>query len=117
MKLRHQSRAITLLEMNEKYCSIIQIYILSISMHIQNFIEIHKLIHKILSINKILTSIKGHNSVKKSAKITCIRHNVDLLYINAYTKVYKNSSICSDDEEKHIFTSIQGHNSVVYKRN
>ena len=34
-------------------------------MHIQNFIEIHKLIRdKILSIKKILTSIKGHNSVK-----------------------------------------------------
>ena len=58
------SRAITLLEMNEKYCSIIRIYILSISMHIQNLIEIHKLTDKILSINKIQTSIKGHNSVK-----------------------------------------------------
>ena len=54
MKFRHQSRAITLLKMNEKYCSIIQIYILSILMHIQNLIEIHKLIHKILSITKIL---------------------------------------------------------------
>ena len=43
---------------------IIQIYILSKSMHIQNLIEIHELIHKIRSINKILTSIKGHNSVK-----------------------------------------------------
>ena len=42
---------------------IIQIYILSISMHIQNLIEIHKLIHKILSINKILMSIKGHKPI------------------------------------------------------
>ena len=50
--------------MNTNYCSIIQIYILSITMHIQNLIEIHKSIHKILSINKILTSIKGHNSLK-----------------------------------------------------
>ena len=33
-------------------------------MQILNLIEIQKLIHKILSINKILTSIKGHNSVK-----------------------------------------------------
>ena len=63
-QIPHQSRAITLLKMNEKYYSIIQIYILSLSMHIQNLIEIHKFIHKILSINKILTSIKGHNSVK-----------------------------------------------------
>ena len=72
--------AITLLKMNEKYFSIIQIYILSISMHIQNLIEIHKLIHKRLSINKILTSIKGHNSVKNWPKIMCIRYNMDLVY-------------------------------------
>ena len=51
-------------ENERKYCSVIQIYILSISMYIQNLIGIHKLTHKILSINKILTSIKGHNSVK-----------------------------------------------------
>ena len=89
--------------MNEKYCSIIQIYILSISMHIQNLIEIHKLIHKILSINKILTSIKGHNSVKNWPKITCIRHNMDLVFINAYTKFYQNSSICSEDIEENTF--------------
>ena len=117
MKFQHQSRATTLLKINEKYCSIIHIYILSISMHIQNLIEIYKLIHKILSINKILTSIKGHNSVKNQPKITCFRNNMDLVYINAYTKFYQNSSICSEDnEEKHIFTSIKGHNSVVYKR-
>ena len=89
--------------MNEKYCSIIRIYILPISMHIQNLIEIHKLIHKVLSINKILTSIKGHNSVKNWPKITCIRNNMDLVFINAYTKFYQNSSICSEDiEVKHI---------------
>ena len=47
----------------------------------------------------------------------CIRNNMDLVFINAYTKFYQNSSICSEDiEEKHIFTSIKGHNSVVYKR-
>ena len=146
--------------MNEKYCSIIQIYILSISMHTQNLIEIHKLIHKILSTNKTLTSIKGHNSVENWQKIICIRHNMDLVFINTYTKFYQNSSICSEDiEEKHIslsfinefgpsaipnhsplisismqslkqigqkllklesgndsFTSIKGHNSIVYQR-
>ena len=86
-------------------------------MHIQNLIEIHKLIHKILSINKILTSIKGHNCVKNLPKILCIRNNMDLVNINAYTKFYQNSSTCSEDsEEKHIFTSIKGHNSVGYKR-
>ena len=73
----------------------------------------------------------------------CIRQS--LVFINAYTKFYQNSSICSEDiEEKHIhsslismsmqslkkigqkllklesrndiFTSIKGHNSVVYKQ-
>ena len=49
--------------------------------------------------------------------MTCIRYNMDLVLINAYTKFYQNSSICSEDiEEKHIFTSIKGHNSVVYKQ-
>ena len=105
------------LKMNEKYCSVIYIYILSILMHIQNLIEIHKLIHKILSISQILTSIKGHNYVRNGTKITCIEYNMDLVYISAYTKFYKNLSICSEDiEETHIFTSIKGHNSlcVVY---
>ena len=103
-KFRHQSRAITLLKLNEKYCSIIQIYILSISMHIQNLIEIHKLIHKLLSINKILTSNKGHDSVKNWPKITCIRHNMSLVFINAYTKFYQNSFIYSENiEDKHIY--------------
>ena len=50
----------------------------------------------------------------------CIRHNMGLVYINEYTeytKFYQNSSICSEDiEENHIFTSIKGHDYVVYKR-
>ena len=115
-EFRHQSMAITLLKMNKKYCSIFQIYILSISMHIPNLIEIHKLINKKLSINKILTSIKSHNSVKNWPKIMCFRYNGSV-YINACTKFYQTSSICSENiEEKHIFTSTKGHNSVVYKQ-
>ena len=47
----------------------------------------------------------------------CIRYNMDLVFVHVYTKFYQNSSICSEDiEEKHIFTSIKGHNSVVYKQ-
>ena len=79
--------------------NIIQSSKLSISMHIQNLIEIHKLIHKILSINKILMSIKSHNSVILP-KIMCIRYNMDLVYIYTYTKFYRNSSICSKDIEE-----------------
>ena len=54
-------------------------------MRIQNLIKIHKLIPKILSIIKILTSIKDHNAVKNRQKITYFRYNMDLVYINAYT--------------------------------
>ena len=33
----------------------------------------------------------------------CIRNNMDFVFINAYTKFYQNSSICSEDiEEKNI---------------
>ena len=47
----------------------------------------------------------------------CIRYNMDLVFINAHTKFYQKTSICSEDiEGKNIFTSIKGHNSVVYKR-
>ena len=43
----------------------------------------------------------------------CIKNNMDLVFINAYIKFYQNSSICSEDiEEKHIFTSIKGHNKI-----
>ena len=45
----------------------------------------------------------------------CIMYNMDLLYINAYTKFYQNSSISEDIEEKHIITSIKAI-TVVYER-
>ena len=45
----------------------------------------------------------------------CIRYNMNLVFINA--KFYQNLSICSEDiEEKHILTSIKGHNCVVNKQ-
>ena len=45
----------------------------------------------------------------------CIRYNMDFVHINAYTNFYQNSSICSENiEEKQIFTSIKGHNSVIF---
>ena len=68
-KFWHQSRAITQLEINEKSFVMVLTYILSLSMHLQNFIKIHQLIHKILSVNEISTSIEGHNSVENEQKI------------------------------------------------
>ena len=62
-------------------------------MHLQNFIKIHQLIHKILnmihkilSINKISTSIKGHNSVENEQKTLFNHLNLHLVNINTYTK-------------------------------
>ena len=64
------------------------------------FDQIYQLFHKILSINIILKSIKGHNSVEKFEKIMCISHNMDHIYLNAETKFYQNLFIISKDIEK-----------------
>ena len=47
------------------------------------FDQIHQLFHKILSINIIKKSIKGHNSVEKFGERMCISHSMDNIYINA----------------------------------
>ena len=54
---------------------------------------------KILSRNKILTSIKGHNSVTNQQKITGNNPNLEIVNINAYTKFGEILSICSPDIE------------------
>ena len=68
-------------------------------MHLQNFIKIHQLVHKILSINEISTSIKGHNYVENEQKILFDHPNLHLVNINAYTKFYWNPQINSQDTE------------------
>ena len=75
---------------------------------------------KILSIcsqNKILTSIKGYNSVTNVPKMMHTNHNIDLVNINAYIKFGENLSICSQDIEHIILnenlTSIKGHNTAL----
>ena len=78
-------------------------------MHLQNFIKIHKLIHKILSIIENSASIKGHNSVEKEQKILLNHPNLHLVNINAYTKFDKNPQINSQDiEHKQNFDVDQG---------
>ena len=44
------------------------------------FDQIHQLFHKVLRINIILNSIKGHNSDEQFEKIMCINHNMDHIY-------------------------------------
>ena len=52
-------------------------------MNFQNFIKIHQLVHKILSINEISTSIKGHISIENERKILFNHPNLHLVNINA----------------------------------
>ena len=68
-------------------------------MHLQNFIKIHQLVHKILSINEISASIKGHNSVENGYKILFNNPNLHLVNINAYPKFDRNPQINSHDIE------------------
>ena len=68
-------------------------------MHLQYFIKIHQLVHKILSINEISTSIKSHNSVENEQKILFNNPNLHLVNINAYTKFDRNPQINSQDIE------------------
>ena len=90
MKFQHQSRAITVENKWKILFNHPNLHLVNINaMHIQNLIEIHKLLQKILSINKILMSIKGNNSVKNWQKTMCIRYNMDPVFINVYTKFYQ----------------------------
>ena len=68
-------------------------------MHLQNFIKIHQLVHKILSINEILTSNKGLNPVGNEQKILFNHPNIYLVNINAYTKFDRNPQSNSQDIE------------------
>ena len=68
-------------------------------MHLQNFIKVHQLVHKILSINEISTSVKGHNSVENEQNILFNHPNLHLVNINAYTKFDPNPQINSQDIE------------------
>ena len=74
-------------------------YILSISMHLQYFNKIHHLVHKILSITEISTSIKGHNAFENKRKILLNHPNLHLVNINAYTKFDQNPQINPQDIE------------------
>ena len=66
-------------------------------MHLQNFIKIHQLVHKTLSINEISTSIKGHNTVQNARKILFNHPIQHVVNINAYTKFDQNLQINSQD--------------------
>ena len=59
---------------------------LSMLMCIQILVKFCPLVLKILSGNKILTSIKGCNSAPNLPKMTLYNPNLDLINCNLYTK-------------------------------
>ena len=60
--------------------------ILSMLMCIQILVKFCPLVLKILSGNEILTSIKGCNSVVNLRNLTLYYPNLDIIYVNVYTK-------------------------------
>ena len=70
---------------------------------------------RILSGNIILTSIKGHNTLKNLQKITANTPNVDLISINSNIKFGQNRSVCSQDIERKINFGVNQGISLWYK--
>ena len=69
-------------------------------MCIQNLVRFCQFVLKILSGNEILTSIKGHNSVKILRKMTGNNPNLDLVNVDVHTKFGQILSIRSQDIEQ-----------------
>ena len=70
-------------------------------MCIQNLVSLCQFVLKLLSKNRILTSIKGSNSVANLQKKTKIYNtNIDLVNDNVYTKLGLNLFILSQDIEQ-----------------
>ena len=69
-------------------------------MCIQNMVRFCQFVLKILSGNKILTLIKGHNSVKILGKLTGNNPKLDLVNVGVHTKFGQILSIRSQDIER-----------------
>ena len=69
-------------------------------MCIQNLVRICQFVLKILSGNKILTSIKGHNAIKILRKMTGNNPKLDLVNVDVHTKFGQILSIPSQDIER-----------------
>ena len=82
---------------------------LSMMMCIQNLVLFCQFVLKILCINQILTSIKGHNSVANLRKTKIYNTNLDLVTDNVYTNFGLILLIRSQDiEQKPNFDVNQG---------
>ena len=69
-------------------------------MCIQNLFLFCQFVLKILSKKRILTSIKGSNSVANLQKTKIYNTNIDLVNDNVFTKFGLILSICSQDIEQ-----------------
>ena len=69
-------------------------------MCIQNLVPFCQFVLKILSGNEILTSIKGHNSVKILRKMTGNNPKLDLVNVDVHTKFSRILSMRSQDIER-----------------
>ena len=86
-------------------------------MRIQILVTFCPLLLKILSGNEILTSIKGHNSVVNLRNLTLYNPNLDIIYVNVYTKFgYICLLVLKILSGNGILTPIKGHNSVANLR-
>ena len=70
------------------------------SMCIQNLVRFCQSALKILSRNKILTLIKGHNSVKILPKMTGDNPKLDLNNVDVHINFGQILSVCSRDIER-----------------
>ena len=87
-------------------------------MCIQNLVRFCQSVLKILSGNEVLTSIKGHYSVKILRKMTGNNPKLDLNNVDVHINFGQILSICSRDiEQKRNSDVIKGHNSVKILRN
>ena len=69
-------------------------------MCIQNLVRLCQFVHKTLSGNEILTSIKGRNSMKILRKMTGNNPKLDLVNVDVHTKFGQILSIHSPDIER-----------------
>ena len=72
----------------------------------QNLVLFRQFVPKLLSKNKILTSIKGRNSVANLRKTKIYFTNVDLVNDNVYTKFGLNQSIRFQDIEQKLNSDV-----------
>ena len=73
---------------------------MSMLMCIQNLVRFRQFVLEILSRKEILTSIKGHNSVKILQKMTDKIPKLDLNNVDVYINFGQIPSICSRDIER-----------------